>query len=156
MIRSINLNNVKIVSGNDIIDPQHNFPFDRLVISFLDDLSKGIRKSKESSAYPDLITFSFWCRKSNINNLKRQYSNLKNRMGKGLVFHIAPSNVPLNFGYTFIFGLLSGNANIIKIPSKIFPQNDILIYLINGLLKKKISGTKKNPTLFCNILKRIP
>ena len=66
-----------------------------------------------------------------------KYSNLKNRLGRGLVFHIAPSNVPLNFGYTFIFGLLSGNANIIKIPSKYFPQNEILIYLINHLFKKE-------------------
>ena len=137
MTRSINIRNVKIISGEDIINARHNPPFEKLVISFLDDLSKDIRRLKDSSIYPDLITFSFWCRKSNINKLKMKYSNLKNRLGRGLVFHIAPSNVPLNFGYTFIFGLLSGNANIIKIPSKYFPQNEILIYLINHLFKKE-------------------
>ena len=137
MTRSINIRNVKIISGEDIINAQHNPPFEKLVISFLDDLSKDIRRLKDSSIYPDLITFSFWCRKSNINKLKMKYSNLKHRLGRGLIFHIAPSNVPLNFGYTFIFGLLSGNANIIKIPSNYFPQNEILIYLINHLFKKE-------------------
>ena len=90
-----------------------------------------------------------------VDKLKMKYSNLKNRLGRGLVFHIAPSNVPLNFGYTFIFGLLSGNANIIKIPSKYFPQNEILIYLINHLFKKEKYQELKKTNAFYNILKRI-
>ena len=137
MIRSIKVKRVKILSGENRINARYNPPFEKLAISFLDDLSKRIRKTKDSSIYPDLRTFSFWCRKNNIDSLRRKYPHLKNRLGRGLIFHIAPSNVPLNFGYTFIFGLLSGNANIIKVPSKNFPQNDILIFLINCLFKNK-------------------
>ncbi len=147
MIRSVKIRNVKILSGENKINARYNPPFEKLAISFLDDLSRGIRKSKDSSIYPDLITFSFWCRRNNIDNLKKKYSNLKDRLGRGIIFHIAPSNVPLNFGYTFIFGLISGNANIIKIPSKNFPQNKILIFLINCLFKeKKYRELKKTNT----------
>ncbi|OUX31808.1 MAG: hypothetical protein CBE24_04665 [bacterium TMED264] len=148
MTRSVSIRNVKILSGDEIIYARHNYPFDKLGISFLDDLSKEIRKSKDSSIYPDLLTFSFWCRNSNINNLKKKYSNLKNRFGRGLVLHIAPSNVPLNFGYTFIFGLLSGNANIIKVPSKDFPQIKVLIGLINCLFKKEEYKELKKTNVF--------
>jgi len=45
--------------------------------------------------------------------------------------------VPLNFGYSYIFGLLSGNANIVKVPSKEFPQGELLCNTIDDLLKKK-------------------
>ena len=54
----------------------------------------------------------------------------------GLLFHITPSNIPTNFAYSLIFGLLSGNKNIIKVPSKIFPQVDIICSAINKALKK--------------------
>lgn len=137
MTQLVKIKDVEILSGEDTVAAKYNRPFEKLIISFLDDLSKNIRKSKESFFYPDLITFSFWCRKGNINLLKLNYSDIKNRFGRGILFHIAPSNVPLNFGYTFIFGLLSGNANIIKISSKFFPQTMILINLINSLYKKK-------------------
>ena len=137
MTQLVKIKDVEILSGEDTVAAKYNRPFEKLIISFLDDLSKNIRKSKESFFYPDLITFSFWCRKGNINVLKLNYADIKNRFGRGILFHIAPSNVPLNFGYTFIFGLLSGNANIIKISSKFFPQTMILINLINSLYKKK-------------------
>ena len=47
-------------------------------------------------------------------------------MGRGTVLHITPSNVPTNFAYSMVFGLLSGNNNIIRLPSKNFLQVKIL------------------------------
>ena len=144
MTQLVSIKDVEILSGVDTISARFNCPFEKIVISFLDDLSKNIRKSKDSFIYPDLISFSFWCRKGNINALRLKYSDKKKRFGRGLVFHIAPSNVPLNFGYTFIFGLLAGNANIIKIPSEFFPQAKILIEMINNLFEKtKYNKLKK-------------
>ena len=88
MIRSISIRNVKILSGENRINARYNPPFEKLAILFLDDLSKGIRKTKDSTIYPDLRTFAFWCRKNNIDNLKKKYPHLKNRLGRGLIFHI--------------------------------------------------------------------
>ena len=46
MIRSISIRNVKILSGENRINARYNPPFEKLAILFLDDLSKGIRKTK--------------------------------------------------------------------------------------------------------------
>ena len=58
-------------------------------------------------------------------------------MGRGSVLHITPSNVPTNFAYSMVFGLLSGNNNIIRLPSKNFHQVKILCAILKNLAKKK-------------------
>ena len=73
------------------------------------------------------MTFAFFCRKANLIKLKNKFyeTDLK-RLGLGLVFHITPSNIPTNFAYSLLFGLINGNSNIIKVPSKEFPQISII------------------------------
>jgi len=137
VIQLSDLKEVDVVVGTRHIDIVPDIPFSDISIYFLDELSNVLRKSAESKIYADLMAFSFWCRKGNINKLKREQHDRKQRLGRGLAFHIAPSNVPLNFGYSFIFGLLSGNSNIIKIPSKEFPQAEFLSKTINDLLKRE-------------------
>ena len=62
----------------------------------------------------------------------------------GLLFHITPSNIPTNFAYSLIFGLVSGNSNIVKVPSKKFDEVEIICKSINHILKKKIYFKIKN------------
>jgi len=131
------LHKIDVVSGAKHVNILPDIPFNGMSIDFLDELSNVLRKSAESKIFRDLMAFSFWCRKSNINKLKRKQRDRNQRLGRGLAFHIAPSNVPLNFGYSFIFGLLSGNSNIIKIPSKVFPQAEFLSKTIDHLMKRK-------------------
>ena len=52
------------------------------------------------------------------------YVNLGKRVGRGIVFHITPSNVPLNFAYSWLSGILSGNLNIVRVASKKSEQMD--------------------------------
>lgn len=103
------------------------FPiFDPLIIDFLDEVSRSIRSDLRAKAHTDVMSFAFWCRKANLTNLSKSYLDGRKSLGKGLAFHIAPSNVPVNFAYTFVFGLLSGCGNIVKIPSKHFDQVQII------------------------------
>ena len=44
-------------------------PFKDEVIEFLSELSKKILFDKDAKEYADVISFGFWCRKSNINKL---------------------------------------------------------------------------------------
>ena len=118
VIQLSDLQKVDVIAGARNVNIVPDIPFNDMSIDFLDELSNVLRKSAESKIYSDLMAFSFWCRRGNINKLKREHRDGHQRLGRGLAFHIAPSNVPLNFGYSFIFGLLSGNSNIIKIPSK--------------------------------------
>ncbi len=111
-------------------------PYDLEVCKFLESLSKELEK-KIYNKYADLKSLSFWCRKKNLEKLKSNFISEKLKKGKGLIFHITPSNVPTNFVYSLIFGLLTGNSNVIKVPSKKFEQVSIICSLINKILKKK-------------------
>ena len=108
-------------------------PYGELLCKFLNDLSVELRSRDDSYAYPDVIAFAFWCRKANIAKLKTGFNNNETRLGLGVVFHITPSNVPVNFAFSFVFGLLSGNANIVRVPSNPFPQIGIICAAIDEL-----------------------
>lgn len=102
-------------------------PFSGEVVGYLNRLATSLLKDPESRKYPDVVTFAFFCRKANLLELKKKYPDDSIRLGRGILFHIAPSNVPINFGYSLIVGLLSGNYNIVRVSSKIFPQVDLIV-----------------------------
>ena len=110
-------------------------PFDDEIINFLDDLSRYLMHDSEAKLYPDVITFAFWIRKSSVNNMREKFSSKNFRLGRGTAFHIAPSNVPINFAYSLVSGLLTGNANIVRVPSKNFEQITIINRAVNIILK---------------------
>lgn len=104
-------------------------PFCGQTVDFLNMVSKILLKDVQAKQYADVITFAFWCRKASIMEMKKKilwlaYAEEKGVMGRGIVFHIAPSNVAMNFAYSFAAALIAGNANIVRLPSKQFPQID--------------------------------
>jgi hypothetical protein len=102
-------------------------PFNDEAIGFLNALSQELSKDLRTRAYPDVATFAFFCRKANILKIKAQYKLEEGlRLGRGIVFHIAPSNVPVNFAYSLLCGILSGNINIVRVSSKEFEQVTII------------------------------
>ncbi len=114
-------------------------PFDESVISFLNSLSKLLLEDKEARDFSDVITLAFWMRKASMEGLKKRFFVEENglcRMGRGIVFHIAPSNVPVNYMYSLVAGLICGNANVVRIPSKEFPQIAIINRAINKALEE--------------------
>ena len=108
-------------------------PFDEKVISFLNALSKPLMKYRE---YSDVVTFAFWIRQANINSLRGRFKSNEFRLGRGVVFHIAPSNVPVNFAYSMVSALLCGNSNVVRVPSKEFPQVEIITNAITTTLEQ--------------------
>lgn len=125
-----------IVGNNNIVKKMLKVapmqPFCEEVINFLNDLSKKVMaKGKD---YSDVVSFGFWCRRSAIYKEKAKYDDLLCRYARGIAFHIAPSNVPVNFAFSFAASLLAGNANIIRIPSKDFDQVNIICDEVNELL----------------------
>lgn len=109
-------------------------PFSDEIIDYLNALSSSLMKDKESRLYPDVVTFGFFCRKGNLLKLKEEYCSGKDiRLGRGVLFHIAPSNVPVNFGYSMVAGLLAGNCNIVRASSKEFAQVSLIVKHMNEL-----------------------
>ena len=132
-----NLNVIKYLVGSKNISKRSVLPYDNNICNFLGDLSDELNLNSESKNYPDIKTLAFWCRRQNINNLKKKFLSNETRVGLGLIFHITPSNIPTNFAYSLIFGLITGNSNIIKVPTQNFSQVEIICKSINKLLKKK-------------------
>lgn len=108
--------------------------FDERIINFCGQLSSALLKEREYMLYPDLVTLAFWLRKSNVKNIQKMYQNMDYHIGKGLVFHIAPGNVALSFAYSLATGLLTGNTNVIRMPSRNFEQADIFCRVLRNIL----------------------
>jgi hypothetical protein len=109
--------------------------FDPLLVEFLSVLSSEIMKSSEAKEFPDLMSFAFWCRNSNIKQFERNYSNRETRFGLGKVLHITPKNVPINFAFSWALSALAGNSNFVKLPTNIFPQIEIFLELFKTTAK---------------------
>lgn len=126
--------NLKILSNNSIKSAESykikNIFCDE-ILDFLDSLSKSLMKHKE---YSDLVSLGFWCRRANMLKESRNYD--KSRRGRGIVLHLAPQNIPLNFAYSLISGLISGNANIVRIPFREYTQVNIFVNEVNTLLQQ--------------------
>lgn len=109
------------------LDDRPLIPFAEETIEQLNALSSALLKDPVSRQYPDVVTFGFFCRRANLLKLKEQYVHIGLRIGRGMVFHIAPSNVPVNFAYSMVAGLLAGNSNVVRVSQKSFPQVDIIV-----------------------------
>ena len=121
------------IAGMDVLPARP--PFDGEILDFLDGVSKALLSGGRD--YPDVVTFAFWIRRASAQSMKVRFSredgNL--RFGRGTAFHIAPSNVAVNFAYSLAAGLLTGNANIVRLPTRRFPQAELICRGINSVLE---------------------
>ena len=140
----LNSDKIKFVVGTpSVLEQMENIralnPFDDRVIDFFNALAGKLRSNR---AFPDISTFAFWCRGAALKQEKEKYDDINERLGRGVVFHVAPSNVPVNFAFSFAAGLLSGNANIVRLSGKEFTQIDIICGAINELLEADFQDLK--------------
>lgn len=133
------LNNVRFLVGNvQTLDEMGHIsytPFSDNAIDFLDSISKALREDEEGKKYSDIQAFAIWVRKSSVLKMKASYVGLSNRIGRGITFHIAPSNMPLLFMFSFAVSLLAGNPNIIRLSSKDSERMPILLHAISRTVK---------------------
>lgn len=125
--------------------PRKSFNYDS--IDFLTVLSEKILTNPQTKRFPDLAAFAFAFRRSILEKLQNDLT-YENCFGTGTAFHIAPSNVPINFAYSFSYSLLAGNSNVIRIPSRDFPQITLLLSILNALLEESRFASIKSNTIF--------
>ncbi|AXH98452.1 acyl-CoA reductase [Sporosarcina sp. PTS2304] len=95
---------------------QSNQPFDEVVLSFMQVLSKRFVRMNQM---PEIVALGFWLRKANIQKLRESFGDSGRVVkARGTVFHIAPSNVDTIFVYSWMLSLLAGNRNVIRVSSK--------------------------------------
>lgn len=145
-----NFNDVTFLFPNsenisDVVSHKTFVPFDEIICNFLEEVSKIILQDAEAKTYSDVVTFGFFCRKASISSIKKNYvDKLEGRLGRGVTFHIAPSNVPINFAYSLVAGLLAGNRCIIRASSKDFPQTRIVCRDFNLVASEEKFSDIKN------------
>ena len=119
-----NKNEVDILSGYKSIKILSSKVYSKLSIEFLNELSKIILKNKNSKKFSELISYGFWCRKSNIIKMSESIHNkisCRKRIGIPLTSYKCSNK----FFIFIFFGLLNGNSNIIKLPSNKYDSLNI-------------------------------
>jgi hypothetical protein len=116
------MSGINYLIGSEKTDNTPQQTFSDEICTFMNELSTVLRRSPSAHTYPDISALAFWCRKGNIQKLKDRYDEKSERLGRGICFHVTPSNIPINFAFSWLFSLLAGNANIVRLPSKDFPQ----------------------------------
>ena len=95
--------------------------FDNNILNFFIDVGNHLKKISFDKDTSGLAALNFWLRKQNIAQMKKTFENdnlLK--VPLGIVFHITPSNTPLTFFYSYFFGVITGNINIVRLPKRNF------------------------------------
>lgn len=113
--------------------------FSDVACSFISQVSRELLISRRYADWPDLVTLGYFSRRANLEKMRERAFKPSGeiRLGRGVVLHIAPANVPVNFAYSFFFGLLAGNANIVRLPSRDFSQVDDLMAIFTKLFRTK-------------------
>lgn len=107
--------------------------YDDRVLSFLGDLSKQIMKDRRTKQYTDVVAYAFWIRRQSLLAMRDRQPDDHLRIGRGVAFHIAPSNVAVSFALSFTSALLAGNASVVRVSEKEFVQVSIIADAINAL-----------------------
>lgn len=128
------------LAGGEIREVKPLPPYSDLVVKFLDDFSSGLMGDPDCRAYPDITAVAFWARKGSIARLKAKGEGAELRLGRGTAFHITPSNIPVQFIFSYMFGLLAGCANVVKVTAKDYPQITLLCRVLKGVLAREEYG----------------
>lgn len=93
-------------------------PFASEVLDFLNAFSSLLRGDAVAKKDAEVMALAFWCRRAHLAALQRKHTDGYLRLGRGLIFHLAPANVPFMWFYSYVIGLLAGNAGIVRLSEK--------------------------------------
>lgn len=135
----INSDKINFLVGNrTTLEEMSTIPalsmFSKQAMTFLSELSKALLSNRAVRMEKDIMSYAYWIRKASLIKARDEHTDYMCRIGRGVAFHIAPSNVPVNFAVSMTSSLLAGNATIIRVSSKSFIAVDIICKTINELL----------------------
>jgi hypothetical protein len=110
-------------------------PFAPNIRAFLAALSAQLIADPTTKTMPDVLSFAWFCRKANVERVAAIYNDGILRLGRGLALHITPTNMPVNFAFSWAFSLLAGNANIVRVSDRDFPQIPFIIRHLQTLFE---------------------
>lgn len=119
-----------LVGSREVLESIEHAPtlplFSEEVLDFFDCLSKRLMHDTRAKEYPDVIAYAFWIRRASLEKVRQQYISEMQRLGRGVAFQIAPSNIPVQFAVSMTYALTAGNTSVIRVSQKDFDQVDVI------------------------------
>ncbi|WP_432463019.1 acyl-CoA reductase [Agarivorans sp. QJM3NY_33] len=109
------------------------FPaFDEASLSFVKSLSQQLLA--EAKPYPNLASLGFFLRPAAIAQQQQRLQRAISQ-GRGLAFHLSPSNVTTVAVYSWISSLLSGCPSVVRLNSRLSAEQEALLAVLQACLK---------------------
>jgi hypothetical protein len=141
---------IYVVGAPDAFSGRPVEAFSSEVRGFLARLSERLIDDPAAKALPDVVAFAWWCRKANVERQAARYGDGALRLGRGIAFHVTPTNMPVNFAFSWVFALLAGNANVVRLPNRDFAQIRVIVRHITELLSETAYADLAKMTAFVN------
>lgn len=126
-------------------------PFANATVSMLGHLSRLLLETQEAKRYPQFVALGYWLRPAMLQRMKQQFMAVavegEIATCRGLALHLPPQNVDTLFVYSWALSVLAGNANIVRMPSEMSPQVELLSRLIGRAMRE--SGESERH-IFCS------
>lgn len=144
-------NSIQFLQGDvsvleQLAEQRPYIPFSEETINFLDALYQALRKENQSVQAADLAAFSFWCRKGNLSHIREQYVcqwKGKNVLGRGVAFHIVPSNIPVLFAFSMVASLLAGDPVVLRLPQNETMQEQMILSALRHVMEVQPEWKKR-------------
>ena len=128
-------NQYTLLAGSMPENPFPMKPFAPVVLDFLAVLSRELRHHPITRTEPAWGALGFWLRPNHLKQLSLHLSQQEARLGRGLIFHIAPANMPTIFAYSLCISLLAGNGNIVRVSPRLAPAVTPVCDVMHSILQ---------------------
>lgn len=122
--------------------------FSDKVVDFLSELSNVLLKNSNNRSMVDVYSYAYWIRRASLNIARTKHKGYEDRLGRGIAFHVAPSNIPVNFAVSMTSSLLAGNVTCIRVSNKKFKQVDVICKAINYLIANEFGYMRRYLCIF--------
>ena len=138
-----------LVGSEEVIKASSDTPalpmFSDKAVNFLAELSKELLAIPGIRSHLDVMSYAYWIRKASLEQTRKEFvRDDVIKIGRGVAFHIAPSNVPVNFAVSMTSSLLAGNISIIRVSNKEFEEVDIICSAMNRVMDRAEFSDMKN------------
>ena len=131
---------------NELYRQKPYIPFAQQTIVFLDAFYQTLRKVKS------IVTGGGYCctgvlvpQESSVSSsgdYERKWQGMI-RLGRGISFHIVPSNIPVLFAFSMATALLAGNTVILRLPEKSTVQEELILSALKQVMEQQPEWKKR-------------
>ncbi len=138
-----------LVGSEEVIKASSDIPalpmFSDKAVNFLAELSKELLAIPGIRSHLDVMSYAYWIRKASLEQTRKEFvRDDVIKIGRGVAYHIAPSNVPVNFAVSMTSSLLAGNISIIRVSNKEFEEVDIICSAMNRVMDRAEFSDMRN------------